>query len=500
MTTENPGPKGDDTDDEAVPTYLWNYARNFDNIQLASDDLNRVMFDVLADVSMSLFEVSSRAKSIRSFQDKAKRTVKDDQTGVQRPKYSDPAAEIEDCVGARVILFTQSDVKDFVKQIRARFDIAREPHNPGDHNHDGYDSVHVVINGFADDAHAQRFKHLRDYLAGRRAEIQVRTVAGHAWAAYSHDVKYKATGNMYAALDDKSAKKRVDLLFFQAAGHREALDLAFDRINAIIKPATGVIAPVEPQSSAEVSDAEPDSVCVRPHESNTTEFELNADEFYAVLEEHYPEFDDDTHDEISAALGRIGALHLDGERFGFERIRSVDDLRTILDLCAEDSERVTSLMDYQSAPSRIRRFDDDMLALVKDRYLQTAARDHVRGPVFELRLRRLRGKRSIYRIDGPEDAPTTELTGAATLRALVNLVIERGELNSANIDAVVSDDPDEQFRGRYVVVETSHGSVNVNSNMNREWIDSCIRELIVRWRRLTDEEIDVTRGGDSIGT
>jgi len=125
--------------------------------------------------AIALSQIESRTKTVKSFVEKV----------TSKGKYANPLEEMTDLVGLRVIVYYPDDVRAVGTLIEREFDIdwanssRRGEDDPPDRF--GYRSDHYIVRTPAE----ERF-------AGLRAEIQVRTVMQHAWAAVDHRIRYKA--------------------------------------------------------------------------------------------------------------------------------------------------------------------------------------------------------------------------------------------------------------------------------------------------------------------
>lgn len=170
--------------------------------------------------------VGSRVKEIPSFTEKCIR---------KRLKYDDPVNQLTDLCGARVIVQTRRDVQrisNFVSRF-FRIDEANsldlgESLRPSEF---GYRSVHFVVQldqklsqqGGSPTASAIP---IPDDLLPRddhpfKAEIQIRTIAQHAWADIGHDRIYKSKFDVPRQLRRQSAR---------VAALLEDADEAFERL------------------------------------------------------------------------------------------------------------------------------------------------------------------------------------------------------------------------------------------------------------------------------
>ncbi|MCK4476216.1 MAG: hypothetical protein KAU16_05765 [Methanophagales archaeon] len=127
-------------------------------------------------------QIESRTKSIESFVEKIQREGKN---------YHSPLEEITDLVGIRIIAYYKEDVDKIGEIIKTEFDVdwknSIDKVQTLDPDRFGYLSVHYVI------SLPSPRKELTEWnaFANIKAEIQVRTVLQHAWAAINHKLIYK---------------------------------------------------------------------------------------------------------------------------------------------------------------------------------------------------------------------------------------------------------------------------------------------------------------------
>lgn len=124
--------------------------------------------------------IESRTKSETSFRDKATRASKN---------YSQPLQEIDDISGVRIITFYQDHADAVGALIESEFVVMSSDRSAAssDPSAFGYRSAHYVVG-----LHTGRADLLEwAGLGSLKAEIQVRTVLQHAWAAISHKLQYK---------------------------------------------------------------------------------------------------------------------------------------------------------------------------------------------------------------------------------------------------------------------------------------------------------------------
>jgi putative GTP pyrophosphokinase len=154
-------------------------ARRHEYLRFTSK-LEILIRDLLAAEKIDFHLLESRTKEVPSFRDKIAKTSK---------TYRDPLSEVTDLCGLRVIAYYQDQVDAIGKLIAAEFLVDDE--NSLVHSASGaefgYKSSHFVVRLKQDRAALREWSEL-DSLT---AEIQVRTVLQHAWAAISHKLQYK---------------------------------------------------------------------------------------------------------------------------------------------------------------------------------------------------------------------------------------------------------------------------------------------------------------------
>jgi len=130
--------------------------------------------------NLSFHLAESRTKDVQSFRDKASRPTK---------AYDNPLDEITDLSGIRIIAYYQDEADQIGSLIEEEF--AVDARNSVIHRPDGaefgYLSRHYVVQLSSKRATLSEWSGF----AGLKAEIQVRTVLQHAWAAVSHKLQYK---------------------------------------------------------------------------------------------------------------------------------------------------------------------------------------------------------------------------------------------------------------------------------------------------------------------
>lgn len=318
------------------------YAEQLPALRVATAEWTDLVRSLLDDAGINYLTVTGRAKSLSSFAAKATRLV--DGT----PAFSDPLRQIHDQVGLRVITYVESDVQAVVDVLTDQVvvhddrDMGEETASEGRF---GYSSRHlqVGLDLVGEDAHPR--------LAGRSAQIQVRTVLQHAWAEFEHDIRYKGT------IPDEHVPD-LDRRFTLAAGLLELADREFSAIRERLMTSAH-----EPDDDTETSD----DPRITPRELAAFLAGQYADAGWSRTD-HYAW--------IGALVLELGitSLHELGEV-----IRSVD--------AAQLAER----MGYRYPPGAVRRLDDALLWAYGDTYVELRDNAH-RVEALRARLAKMRGE------------------------------------------------------------------------------------------------------------
>lgn len=132
--------------------------------------------------------VTARAKSPQRFVAKAHKAQSDGGA-----KYEHPFEQIQDLVGARVVVFYKQDV-DVVTQAILKYyqPIEERELIPERESEFGYFGKHLILtlpeDLFEDDADRQRMPVF--------FELQIKTLFQHAWSEAGHDMAYKPATNL----------------------------------------------------------------------------------------------------------------------------------------------------------------------------------------------------------------------------------------------------------------------------------------------------------------
>lgn len=111
---------------------------------------------------------------------------------IRSKQYGQPARQLTDVVGVRVITYYQNDVDRVAAILAARFEIDRtrsvDRRRALDIAEFGYRSVHLIARQKRLGRHARSSDELGDLWF----EIQIRSILEHAWAEVEHGIRYKS--------------------------------------------------------------------------------------------------------------------------------------------------------------------------------------------------------------------------------------------------------------------------------------------------------------------
>jgi ppGpp synthetase/RelA/SpoT-type nucleotidyltranferase len=144
--------------------------------------VHRHLDRALHDARLHDARLETRTKAIESFL--AKATKSDGRGGF---KYADPATQLTDFVGARVLVPLSADVAPVARLVQRLFVVQEMSDQRADQLLDvpGYQSLHFLVR--------LRPEELAAYdVVDLPVEIQVRSILQHAWASLQHDLMYKA--------------------------------------------------------------------------------------------------------------------------------------------------------------------------------------------------------------------------------------------------------------------------------------------------------------------
>lgn len=156
--------------------------------------------------------IEGRAKDVDSFKNKIEK---------KKGKYKDPLKDVMDLCGIRIIVYYQTDIDKIDKLIRDNFEVdslnSIDKSSILKSNEFGYLSNHYIVRINSSRVHLPEWKKFKSL----NAEIQLRTVLQHSWAAISHELEYKSKFDIPEILKRK---------LFRLAGLFELADEEFVQV------------------------------------------------------------------------------------------------------------------------------------------------------------------------------------------------------------------------------------------------------------------------------
>lgn len=461
-----------------VAEHLWYFASNQDHLRQASEAFGRLLRSLLDDSALAPFSVKFRAKAFDSYKAKSEATLDDGS-----PKYRGTGNEIMDCVAGRVIVYTEQDYEAVVDLIRRSFKVHQDK-DPGEQKPNGYHSRHLVVRG----VEALGTQRLPDDIvwyfdAFSFAELQVRTIAAHAWAEFEHHARYKGSEESGYAELSKLDRERVDSRFHQAAGFREEMDRRFRQISEILTPASSSSETASAPSAAEATALERLESAVT---SAAGPFEFDIEALAEYLSNRYPGTELQDPRELATMVRSLDLLKID----------TVSGIENVL--AEVDSDQVRKLMQHLSAPSRVRRLEDDLLSTLADEFVASVAEE--RKPALRSRLMKLRGKTKVYQLFGssiPDSIAALQLSGARALRELVKIVAEGVGPDVTARSSYVSLTANLPLKASPVRVKVDNQDIWVYSIINRNILATELKRLV---GEASGMNITVTRAGDILAS
>ena len=153
--------------------------------------------------------IESRVKSWSSIEERLTR----------KPVDLKSIADLDDLIGVRIILLFRRDLDAALQAIRSSFDVLSSEDKASvlEEGQFGYQSHHLVVRLPQEWLKVPSYSGFGQF----KAELQIRTLAQHIWAAASHKLQYKQEQSV--PLPVKRSINRVSALL-------ETVDLEFERV------------------------------------------------------------------------------------------------------------------------------------------------------------------------------------------------------------------------------------------------------------------------------
>lgn len=203
------------------------YQQRYDSfLQDSAIKLQKYLADIVEGMPR-IDRVSARAKSVDRFVAKSKKTLtlKDEVTVVD--KYPNPLDEIQDHIGARIIVFYLSDVQLVAEKVKKHFaTIENSKIEPSSEHEFGYFGEHFIlplpteVTENFDDETPKLF------------ELQIKTLYQHAWSEAEHDLSYKTASPL-----NREQKRQMAFTSAQSWGADKVFNELADELG-LFKPNT----------------------------------------------------------------------------------------------------------------------------------------------------------------------------------------------------------------------------------------------------------------------
>jgi putative GTP pyrophosphokinase len=158
------------------------YRHRYDTVLVRlAEALDRYIIDCLKG-EPRIDRIGARAKAVDRFVRKAGTLV--DGT----PKYTEPLSQIQDQIGARIVVFYKSDVDRIVQRVNRYFRaIESQQIVPDSHAEFKYFGHHLILVLPSDIVE----EGMDETLIPAFFELQIKTLFQHAWSEADHDLAYK---------------------------------------------------------------------------------------------------------------------------------------------------------------------------------------------------------------------------------------------------------------------------------------------------------------------
>ncbi|HEY1406028.1 MAG TPA: hypothetical protein VF857_05405 [Spirochaetota bacterium] len=154
--------------------------------------LEKYFKDILSDFAI-IDRIAVRVKSVDRFVQKANKRNEDGNR-----KYDNPLKQIQDLIGARIIVFYECEICSITRSIEQYFrHIEKTTIVPDSVNEFGYEGVHYIMFLPEDVLPSEECKlFIQPFF-----ELQIKSLYQHAWSEANHDLCYKPNTNL--AIEEK---------------------------------------------------------------------------------------------------------------------------------------------------------------------------------------------------------------------------------------------------------------------------------------------------------
>lgn len=193
------------------------YTERYEALKSAAQELKNDITKYLSDKQkFHIDRIDTRAKDIDRFVAKATKVIEDKQTKESKLKYENPLSQIQDQVGARILVLYLNDVEEISKTIKDYYGIYEDVKKEPDNDHEfKYFGRHFILS-FPTEI---REKYGKDKIPVA-FELQIKTLFQYAWSECEHDLNYKPHGKKI----DKEGQRLLALASAQSWGSDKIFD------------------------------------------------------------------------------------------------------------------------------------------------------------------------------------------------------------------------------------------------------------------------------------
>lgn len=314
------------------PNYIRRFYDNIKNYERLCGEIEYILTKELNNELIEYSQISSRAKTVKSFCEK-----------IARKKYNDPFSEITDFAGVRVVYLYSTDRARIESVVEDNFDIIEKVDKitSADEDQFGYGALHYLVR-IKENHSGARYDDLQDLVC----EVQIRTILQDSWAVVAHHLSYKQESDIPAEL-----RRKLNAL----SGLFETADDQFEFIR-----------------SARESYRKKVTEEITQNEISSFNKEINLDNLNAYLKWKYPERGDFDIESLQSTLSEL-------KEFGYKNFFEIESVinRSLEAVEAYEAKYPPADEDGEDCGYNPIGMIRSSLSFVDESYLQAAYPEHI---------------------------------------------------------------------------------------------------------------------------